>query len=417
MTSMSDEARIRRRNYLALSAEGSLFFAGLAFIDANAVVPVFIFTYIQSLKLASLATALTLVAMILAQILVGPYIRRIRNMPAYIARILFIFRPLPVLMIPLLFSKLAPAGKVTVFLVIYFLLFLGQGLVSIAWNDLFGRTIDTADRGRVYGNQQLIGGLGGILAGVLIKILLNSQRLSDDQRYAIVFGCASLLLIISAFVMLKTRDFPHPVETSPVDNWHFYRHLPRHLHLDANFRRLTVIRVLTTISGMIAPLLVLFGRTDYQLHADHISTLMSIQIAGGLVGGFLWRAVSVRFGHKSVIWLAQINGLFIGGLALVSWLLRGQAPFWLLLIPLVLVSGINVSNWVGFVNYTIDIASEENRTSYLLIGSIINFPLAILTFLTGVIADRFGFLPLFIIISLTAGAGLLLSRGLQTNRT
>ena len=100
-----NETQVRKRNFYALILEGTFFFSGLAFIDVNAVIPVFIYTYTQSLKLAGLATTINLAASVITQILLGPYVKSIRNMPRYMTTIMFIFRPLPLLMIPVLFRS------------------------------------------------------------------------------------------------------------------------------------------------------------------------------------------------------------------------------------------------------------------------------------------------------------------------
>ena len=72
-----------------------------------------------------------------------------------------------------------------------------------------------------------------------------------------------------------------------------------------------------------------------------------------------------------------------------------------------------MGNWVGFLNYTIDISTEENRTVHMLISNIINFPLTILTFLAGIIADQTGFLALFLISGAAALLGMFLATRLK----
>lgn len=411
-----NEIQIRKRNFVALVAEGTFFYIGMAFIDVNAVIPVFIFTYTQSLKLAGLATTINLAASVICQTLVGPYIKSIKNVPAYITRLMFIFRPLTLMMVPVLFSSLDPLAIVLIFLGIYALLFGGDGLVVVPWTDLFGRTILQENRGKLLGYQQLFGGIGSLAAGFLIKFVLEYAGISNAVRYSIIFSCAAAALIVSALAMMLARDLPHPVSALPAKNWHYYAQMPACLKKNPAFVRLAVIKILSSFTGMIAPFLILYGKGLFDLDASQVSTLIYIQICGGLCGGILWGMVSSRFGNKYVIRTSLITGLLIPVYAISFILFTNLSFSWYLLLPLILANGMNMGSWVGFLNYTIDIVSEEDRTVYLLLSNLITFPLTILAFLAGIIADIAGFVPLFCISILSASTAVFLSRRLKSRR-
>ncbi len=409
-----NEAKLRRRNYLALSTEGTFFTTALAFLDVNAVIPVFIFTFTKSLQLAGLATTIMLAASVVSQTLVAPYVKSIRNVPKYITWMMFLFRPLPLLMIPVLFSGLPSMTIVFIFLFIYMLLFAGDGLVVVPWLDLFGRTILPSHRGKVFGNQQLFGGIGGLAAGFIIKYVLENQEYSDAKRYAIIFSCSAAAFIISSVAMIFAHDLPHPVTPKPKKNWHYYAQLPGLLKLNPAFGRLSMIRILSIVTGMIAPFFILFGGGIYHLDASQISTLIYLQITGGLVGGIVWGHISSKIGNKYVIYAAQMMGLLMPLYALALHFLRNSNLPWQLLMPLVLVNGISMGSWMGVANYTIDIVDEKDRPEYLLLNSLITFPLTILAFIAGIVADKVGFIPLFLISSSTAGIGIFLARKLKS---
>lgn len=411
-----NEIQIRRRNYIALIAEGCFFFTGLSFIDVNAIIPVFIFTYTQSLKLAGLATTINLAASIIAQVLVGPYVKSIRHIPAYVTRLMFLFRPLPLLMIPVLFSSLSPAAIAMIFLVIYTLIFTGDGLLVVPWTDLFGRTVLPENRGKVFGYQQLLGGIGSLAAGFVIKSVLENTQISDAARYSIIFGCSAAAMIVASSIMLLVRDLPHTVNAKPASTWQYYARLPAYLKKNRDFRRLAAIRILTSITGMIAPFLILFGREAFKLDVAKTSTLIYLQIAGGLLGSILWSFISTRFGNKQVIVMSQIFGLLIALFAFACFLTRNLDLPWQLLWPLILANGANMGSWAGIINYTIDIVDEHERTVYLLLSNMITFPLTVLAFLAGIIADLTGFAPLFAMSSLTAVSGVFLASRLKSLR-
>lgn len=122
-----DKLQVLKRNYLLLTADGTFFFIGMAFLDASSVVPVFIDNYTGSLQLAGLAITIKTAASLLAQLLIGPYVSRIRYLPSFIIRIMFLSRPLPLLMVPVLLSNTDPYLIVGIFLFLFFLLWVSLG--------------------------------------------------------------------------------------------------------------------------------------------------------------------------------------------------------------------------------------------------------------------------------------------------
>lgn len=409
-----NETKLRKRNFLALMLEGTFFFTGLAFLDANAIIPVFIYTFTQSLQLAGLATTINMASSILTQTLVGPYIKRIINVPAFIIKIMFIFRPLPLLMIPVLFGHFNPFVTVSLFLIIYAMLWGSDGWIVLPWSDLFARTVAPEKRGKLLGYQQLLGGIGSLAAGFIIKSTLENPGYSNEVRYSIIFGCAATLLIISSIAMLFARDLPRKPSIEKVNHVHYYRQLPFYLRKNKAFARMAIVRILASVTGMISPFLILFGKGLFQLNGSQISTLIYVQIIGGLVGGIVWGNISSRMGNKFVIMISQIIGLILPILALGCLLLKGFSLPYFILWPIAFANGLNMGSWLGFMNYTMDVVNEEERTIYLLLNSLITFPLTLLSYFAGILADQWGFIPLFAISGTSAIIAIYLSRRLKS---
>ena len=404
-----NEQRVRKRNYKALIAEGSLFFTGMSFIDVNAVIPVFIFAYTQSVLLAGLATTINFAASIILQTLVGPYVKGIRNVPAYVSLIMFLFRPLPFVMIPLLLLDLSPWLTAGVFLLIYTLLCAGDGLIVIPWTDLFSRTVVSEKRGLMLGYQMLFGGMGALLAGFIVKTVLDHPDLNNDQRFSIIFGGAAIALTLSSVAMTYSRDLPHEIEAVRPKPLQYYKKLPVYFRRHPDFIQVVVIRVLSIVVFMIAPFIIIFGQDRLALPSEAVSTLIYIQMIGSLLGGFIWGRISRRYGNHRVIQFSQIMGLLLAvsmaTVSLAGWLTVPAYLLW----PLVLINGINMASWIGFMNHTIDIVSEEERTIYLLISNLMTFPFTFLAFLAGLVVHQFGYRPIFIAGSLAAGAAVWLA--------
>lgn len=402
-----NEQKLRKRNYASLLVEGSFFTLGLSFIDANAVVPVFIFAYTQSILLAGLAATINFASSIIMQTLVGPYVKGIRNIPRYISLIMFIFRPLPLLMIPILFLNLSPWLTTGIFLILYALFFAGDGLVVVPWLDLFGRTVEPGKRGLLLGNQQVLGGIGALLAGSAIKATLDYPLFNNNQRFSIIFGGAAIVMTLSSVAMAFSRDLPHKVVQEKANPLHYYRQMPTHIRSNSLFAHVALTRILSIIAAMVAPFVILFCQDLLSLEQKEVSTLIVIQIIGSLLGGFLWGKISHRLGNHRVILFSQCLALLLAlSVFLLAILPVGAMPAFLLW-PLVLINGVNMAAWIGFVNYTIDIVPAEERTVYMLISNLMTFPFAFLAFLAGIIAQAFGYAPIFVISAIAASTAVI----------
>ncbi len=408
-----NENQVRRRNFWSLLFEGTFFLSGMAFLDANSVVPVFIDTFTGSLQLAGLAVALKAASSILSQLIVGPRVSNIKNMPAFITRVMFVCRPLPLVMIPILFSGVSNHLKAVLFLVVFSLLWLSDGVILVPWLDLFGRTIPEKRRGKLFGYQQILGGIGSLAAGFIIKLSLENAQLTSAGRYSIIFGMGGLTLLIASIAMLFAKDLPRKVEVEKVYLSDYYRKLPSYFKKNTLYRKLILVRILSSFTAMIFPFVILFAKHRFHLNPSQVSNLIYIQILGSLVGGLIWGEISHRFGNRKVIAISQVLTLLLSLLAFFS-LSLGVTTFPVILIwSMCLLTGISMGSWMGFINYTIEIVDDEERPVYFVLTSIITFPFVFVPYFAGLIADFWGFIPLFAIVGVFGMINAALSMGLK----
>lgn len=158
-----DNKAVSKRNFKFLTLEGILFLSGCTFIDANSVIPIFIDIYTGSLQLAGLASTLKMTLFFLPQFFLGPYLLRIRNMPRFTYIFMVAFRPVPLLMIPILFSGMDRHVTAYIFIVLYSILWIEEGITWVPWTEVFSRTITQEKRGKLFGMQQFFAGAGSIL--------------------------------------------------------------------------------------------------------------------------------------------------------------------------------------------------------------------------------------------------------------
>lgn len=395
--------------------EGMFFWVGLAFLDANTVIPVFISTYTGSLYLAGLATTLRTASTLISQLIVGPHVQRIKNVPAFMVRIMLFLRPLPLLMIPTLLLTSDPFIPVWVFLFVFSMVWVCDGLIVVPWLDLFGRTIESSLRGKMLGYQQVLGSLGSLLAGLLIRFALDHPTFSDGIRYSIIFGSSGIVLLISCFAMMFVKDFPREIieaKPSPIE---YFAKLPNYFRKNKLYARMVLIQIISGFGWMVMPFIILYNKSTFNLAVNEISSLIYTQIIGTLIGGIFWGNLSQRLGNRHVITVAQFTSFILSMLVLLSLPLSNFISPFYLASTMSLLAGIGMGSWLGFVNYTIDITEENERPIYFVLTSVITLPLTILPFFSGLIANAWGFTPLFLTSSTAAAIGFFLSLKLKSN--
>ena len=400
---MTNEKLIRKRNFYSLILEGMFFWIGFAFLDSNSVIPVFIDTYTGSLYLAGLATTLRTASSLLAQLAIGPHIQRIKNMPAFIIRIMLLFRPLPILMIPVLLLSKDLFLPVWVFLIIFSLLWVSDGLIVVPWLDVFGRTIESSTRGKLLGYQQVLGSIGSLFAGLIIKEALEHPTLSDGVRYSIIFGSAGIILLISSIAMSFVKDFPREVLEHKPNPFDYFAKLPGYFKKNKLYARMVITQIISGFGWMVMPFIILYNKDTFSLNPVQISTLIYTQIVGTLAGGIIWGNLSHRLGNRYVISISQVISFVLSLLVLTSLPLSSLVDAFYLAVMMSFLAGLSMGSWMGFVNYTIDVVDDNERPIYFVLTSVITLPLTLLPFLSGLSASAWGFTHLFI-ISLSAAA-------------
>jgi len=390
------------------------FWIGLAFLDSNSVIPVFISTYTGSLYLAGLATTLRIASSLLAQLAIGPHIQRIKNMPAFIIRIMLLFRPLPILMIPVLLLSNNLFFPVWVFLIIFSLLWISDGLIVVPWLDVFGRTIESSTRGKLLGYQQVLGGIGSLLAGLIIKEALEHPTLSDGVRYSIIFGSAGIILLISCIAMSFVKDFPREAMEHKPNPFDYFAKLPGYFRKNKLYARMVMTQIVGGFSWMVMPFIILYNKNTFNLNPVQISTLIYIQIVGTLAGGIFWGNISHRLGSRYVISISQMISFVLSLLVLISLPLSNIFDAFYLAATMSFLAGLSMGAWMGFVNYTIEVVDDNERPIYFVLTSVITLPLALLPFLSGLSANAWGFTHLFIVSLSAAVIAFILSLKLET---
>lgn len=389
-----DIARTYNRNFTLMTLEGSLFFFGTSFLGENTVVPIFVDTYTGSMQLLGLTIALLTVAKLLPKLLLGPYISQVKDVSRLLRIVMLIHRPLPLLMIPIFLVVKNPLIIFLAFLLMYCIFWGINGIAGIAWSDVFGRTIPGDLRGKLHGYQQFIGGVASLIAGYVIKLLLDNNILSNNIKYLIIFALGGLVLLGSALAIVPVKDIPRNIECKKVAIIKYFLTLPHYLNKNMNYKNMNILQAISRFGDLIIPFIIVLSKDNLGFDSHQLSTLVVFQIVGGMLGGILWGNISHKFGNKHVILAVEITGLIISTITFLCILINPYVMTFPIMCLVSTLAGAKAGGWLGYVNYLIDVVEEENRIDCMILNTIILFPLSFANYFAGLATDKLGFLPL-----------------------
>jgi len=403
-----------KRNFIYALVEGAFYYTGYTFFDVYIVIPVFIDALTGDLRLAGLAVTLKLAFYFLPQLMMGHFTPRLKNLPFFVGIAGFCGRA-GFFIVPLvLLTGFDPYIKVFALYLALMLGSLGDGLTHVPWLDILGRTIPGNIRGKLLGYQQLFGGIGGLAAGYMIKIILAGKGTSISSRYALLFFWGAALLAISGALLSLLKDNRnHTREKRSILS--YLSGLHRHVAGNKAYTRFIITQCLFYFNGLAAPLYVLFAKKNFNLDEKTVTTLMFIQIIGSLAGGMLWGNLSQKKGNKVTIQVSILVNLLVAAIA-ASLVFAAEA--WVI-VPLVVVlfgAGTLLGAYIGYTNYLIEIIPEEQRPVYIALTSTIQFPFTLLSFLGGVIASYVGFLGVFAAVAVFMAATFIASLKLESGK-
>ena len=401
------------RNYWAMTFEGAAFMGGMTMLATNTVVAVFIDTMTGSKTLVGLAITAQALFFLIGQMLVAPYANSIRNIPIFMFR-LMLLRVIPVFMAVPLFLGVGAGPAVVIFLVLYSLFWLSDGLNTIPWGELAARAIKTELRGHMMGMQVVIGGAFSLLTGLLLARLLETPLLTDNHRFGTIFVIGAVILMTSIFFIRLVKD-PSPVlNPEKPDLRRYYAEIPAIIKSSKPLRRGLVARIPGYVGFSAITFMVVFGSNALDLTAAQVSWLVYSQIVGSLIGGSVLGEASRWFGNKAVILMANSGVIITLCMAVVLTVFPGLGYTWLIVICV--FTGICTNNWVGYFNYFLDIAPKENRPMFQFIGNCIGIPFSFIGYALGYMIDRLGYNAVFIFGVVCAGLTIFLSLRLLSRK-
>ncbi len=407
----------------ALIVDMASFNVGMSFISSTAVLPALITALGGSEVTVGLGSGLISGAWLLPQLLIAGIVARLPRKQPFMARTAWLTRPilLVLALIILLLGEAQPGIALAAVLASTSIFFVFDAVVSVPWFDLIARAIPSTRRGRVLGSAQVVGGIGGILAGVAVRAILRADSAPTfPADYALLYACATAMMLVSAGALSVIRE---PASSAPTRDVPPLRQvlaqLPGIITDDRSFRRVIGVRVLAGFVGMASAFYVLNATRNAGLSLEAAGFFVSAQVAGSLAGGLLMGAIQDRWGP-----LVHIRTI-IGVSALPPAIALLCQPFLAELGPSVLYPylllyfalGIYMGSigWPYF-NWILEYAEEAKRPLYIGMANTLGAITMVTPALGGWVARDVSYTAVFALALAFALTALILSRCIPSTR-
>ena len=394
--------------------EGAAFLGGITIMAASGAVALFIDSMTGSVALVGLAITLQALCMRVGQIVGAPFVNMIRDLPKTLFHAMILERVLPFLMAIPLFLGVGAYPSVVIFLVLYGLFWLGDGMITVPWSELTARAIKPELRGHMMGMQVAIGGGLSLLTGLFLAWLLATPLLTDHFRFGYIFLLTGVVILTSVIFIRLVKD-PSPISIpEKADFKKYFSKLPSMIKESKPLQHAIVARIPGYIGFSVITFMVVFGAHALDISDAQISWLVYSQIIGGLIGGIVLGEASRRFGNKAVILLCNYGVLLTLAMALLLIFFPSLGYIWL--ISVCALASLWFNNWLGYINYTLDIAPKENRPAFQVICNIAGIPFSFIGYGIGIIIDSWGYAVAFIIGCITTIIAIIASMRLLSRR-
>ena len=409
------------RNAALLALENAGFVVAITFVGTNTILPTFVTELGGSALLVGLLATCQSAGWLLPQLVGAGLVAGKPRMLPYILIPLYVGRPAFLVMAGLII--LAGTRFPWLLLVALYVSLLGfygtDGLASVPWYELVGKTVPPSRRGRMFGIAQVAGGLAGMGVGWLVGVVLRSPSLTFPRNYAVLFalsGVVFLLNLLPFLFMKEPAGAPSPGSTARHRSWReFTTSLLGIIREDRNFVRLVVARLLLGLATASFPFYILF-MDGLSASPGRLGLLTSAQVAGGLAGGLAVGWLADHVGTRTVIRWSAVAGALIPGVGLAMGALgsiRGSGFEALGVVLFFLMGMAGSTNMIGFMNYLLEVAPLPARTTYVGLFNTLSGVVLVAPPLAGWIVQAASYQLLFALAILGGIASLLAALGLS----
>ena len=347
----------------------------MAFFSPTTIIPSFLTELGASSATIGLITTLQRACWLLPQLIAARYMA---NKPYKKPAVLWaagIGRSLLFFLAGLVWATGArPPGLITVLVALIISAFwIGDGLGSLSWFDLFSKTIPAGRRGRLISVGQVASGIFSFLGGFAVEWILSDRGLPYPNNYAAMFLIAFGMLAMSYIAIARIVE-PPGVTAGDTPSWRDY--LPQLWHIlktDHAFRNYTIARQLFNLSGLAGPFFMTYALDVLYLPSQVAGRYTSIGVVGGILAAVFFGWLNEKHGTKRTLLYSIGVTALIPLLALViPRVFSGTALGWAYGLVF-FASNASMSSFMpGWTAYVLELAPEAERPAYIGLNNTIN---------------------------------------------
>ena len=394
-------------NFSTFGGDIALFSLGLAISSVYTVLPLFVLHLTPDNLAVAAIPAIRSLGLFGPQLLAAPWVERLRHAKPFIL-VATIFERVPYLVLALgalLLAAHRPGWLLALFYAMIFVAMFAGGITYPAWLDMIARAIPGRWLGRFMGFWTGMGNFLGIGGAAIATAIL--ARVSWPGSFALCFTLTGAAMAVS-FVLLALGREPERLavrahvpagKAQPAQPAARLgaRELVALVRGDPALLKLLAGNALVGVSTMAAALFAVAAKRQGGLSDADVGAQTTLLFAATTAGYFIWGAVGDRFGHRAIYAWGSLCAAAAALLALGAHGFGAYAAVFLFL-------GLNVAavNLAGFTLIT-EYGPLERRPTYIALASVAYAPFVIgAPILGGVLADRLGYTPVFVLAALAA---------------
>jgi len=367
---------------------------GMAFMDPDIVLPGFVHRLTGSAIMVGMVSAIVKAGWFWPQMIVSNFIEhRPRKMPVYaLSAVVRLISLLLLALLLFLVGDTQPRFLFPVFLLLLACNVSFSGVAGIPFMDIVAKTVSAERYGILFGSRRFLGGVLACGAGFVVRSILSERsRLDFPQNYALLFLFSTVLTAVACALFVLVKE---PVESEPGTRSPFVKHMmraPAILKHDLDYRRLFLIRMLTSFSGMAAPFYVPFAIHKLGVGYETTGTFLAAGMGGVILGTVLWSYISYRYGSPTLFLVSGLGGLFPPVIALTTSLLAASTSVSHahLVVPYYFVFACATAAATGFgiagSAYLLELAPRQIRPTYVGFMNTLTFPFMFSSVLAGIL--------------------------------
>ncbi|WP_319482135.1 MFS transporter [uncultured Draconibacterium sp.] len=275
-----------------------------------------------------------------------------------------------------LYFKGVPAGWLVVAAVVLFSL--SRSMSSLTSKDIIGKTIPKTRRGRMKGYSVSVSGVLVLVAGLFM--LYQSEKDATIHFYTNIIFFASATWLVAAFIYAQIKEFPSQTEDKSSGNDSILSSFGL-LKTDKHFRDFIIARTLLLCTALSAPFYVILAQEYVGKEAYLLGLFIIAKGVASIVSSPVWGKYADKSSKNIMavaVLIASALGIFI--FFTISYFDALRSAKWLYPVVLFILGIAHQGVRLGRKTYVIDMATENERTSYV---SVSNTVIGIILLLVG----------------------------------